>query len=152
MVLSMENTTCAASITAFCSMTDGRIPQRAYYLSEQKLIIKWRVANVGMPWWSGAITSHGKLELSARSDTTVKLMTSHLKVGTVRWIGPVVGPQLQMKAQRIIVWDSVCRADFRPQESSRNSENSEIPTFYVMHSAVDLGIPTSEIKRNVPKA
>lgn len=45
MVLYMENTTCAASITAFCSMTDGRIPQRAYYLSEQKLIIKWEVVN-----------------------------------------------------------------------------------------------------------
>lgn len=70
----------------------------------------------------------------------------------MRWIGSVVGPQLQMKAQRIIVCHSVCRADFRTQESSRNSENSEIPTFYVMHSAVDLGIPTSEIKRNVPKA
>lgn len=45
----MENTTSAASVTAFCGMTDGRIPQRAYYLSEQKLIIKWRVVTVDTP-------------------------------------------------------------------------------------------------------
>lgn len=44
---------------------------------------------MGMPWWSGAITSHGKLELSNRSNLTFKRMTSHLLVGKVSWIGPL---------------------------------------------------------------
>lgn len=64
---------------------------------------------------------------------------------------PIVSRQLQMEARRRRVCHSVYRADFRTQESPGNSENSEIPTFHAVYSAVDLEIATSEIKRNVPK-
>lgn len=94
-----------------------------------------------MPWWSGAITSHGKLELSVRSNAEKVTF----KGGKGELDLPVVHQQQQMNAQRIIVCDSVCRTDLNLRVVHKT------PTFCVMYSVANFEIPTSEIKRNVSK-